>query len=156
MTTGARLRKVALAALAGWVTGALVTIPFQIVEVARNAAGDLRLLAYSLGIGLILWAIWTFAIACVGLLGAGLPVALWVNPRWLMERRNKVVATSMAAALIAVFWRFHLWEIFKPEPFTETTLIVMYGIFASVFAGVTALLYLRMLQKAGPPSSVSS
>ena len=145
-----------LAALAGWLAGALVTTPFQVVEVARNADGDLRLLAYSLGLGLTLWAIWTLAIACVGLLGAGFPVALWVKPRWLMDRRNKVVATSMAAALLSVFWRFHLWEIFKPDPFTETTLIVMYGTFASVFAGVTAVLYLRMLQKPGPARGLDS
>jgi hypothetical protein len=147
MSLGGRLRRVALAGLAGWATGALVTTPFQIVELARNAGGDARLMADSLGLGLILWAIWTLAISFFGLVAAGIPVAIWVSPQWLLQHRRVMIVGSVVSGFLVAIWKFRAWEALKPEPFYDMPLIAMYGTFAAVFGGVTALLYLRMLQK---------
>jgi hypothetical protein len=150
MTRGARIRSLALAAVAGWLSGALITTPIQLVELVRNTAGDLRLMLVSLALGLILWGIWTLAIALVGLALAGLPIALWASPTWLLRHRVAIIAVSAAVGLAVPLAKFRAWDWLKPEPFYDLPLIAMYGIFASVFAAVTALLYLRMLQKKVP------
>jgi hypothetical protein len=147
MSWGARLRRLAIAGAAGWLGGALVTTPFQIVELARNTDGNFRLMVDSISLGLILWGIWTLAIAFVGVVLAGIPVVLWGSPDWLLRHRKPIVAASAAAGLATTLARFQVWDALKPEPYYDLPVVAMYGIFATVFAAVTSLLYLRMLQK---------
>ncbi len=146
MTVRARLALIILSGFAGWLTAAIVTVPFQILELAQNAGGDTRLLADSIGIGLTIWAIWSLAICIVGILGAGVPIAIWTPPHVLLRHRRRVIGCSLAAGVLVSAIKFHIWKVFKSDPYYDAQLFVVYGVFASVFAGVTAWLYLKLLQ----------
>ena len=146
MTVRARLRWVALSGLVGWVIATVVTMPFQILELVQNAGGDMRLLAGTLGIGLTIWVVWTLAISTATILGVGAPIAIWTPPQVLLQHKRGVVASSLAAAALTTSIKFHIWKVFEPDPFYDAPLFVIYGVFSTVFAGVTAWLYLRMLQ----------
>lgn len=149
MTLPARLRWVILSGFVGWLIAAVVTMPFQVLELAQNAGGDMRLLVGSLGIGLTIWVVWTLAISLVGLLGIGAPIAIWTPPRLLLRHKRRVIACSLAAAMLTTSIKFHIWKVFKSDPYYDAQLFVVYSVFATVFAGVTAWLYLRMLQHRG-------
>ncbi len=146
MTLRARLRWVALSGFLGWLIAAAVTMPFQVLELAQNAGGDTRLLAATLGIGLTIWLVWTLAISVTTILGVGVPIAIWTPPFVLLRHRRGVIASSLGTAVLTTSIKFHIWKWFEPDPFYDAPLFVLYGVFSTVFAGVTAWLYLRMLQ----------
>jgi hypothetical protein len=124
-----------LSALIGWLVACVVTVPFQLVELGRNAApahGLLNLLQ-----GLALWAAFTGAVCVTSALVIAAPAAIVCTAASVRRYRWLIVL---------VISRLGTWDAFSEgtahNPFASP-LFWMYSIFAAVFTFVTVFLYGR-------------
>ena len=146
MMRGMRVRKVTLAALIGWLAGLAATFPLQLAEVLRNTNGDWKLMVASLGLGLMIWAMWTLGMAVTGWIVAGLPVALFAKPPLLLQRRTTATVVSGILGLAVVAVKFRIWEMEWTG--ADYLAIRLYAVFLTTFAAATAWVYVGFLRRA--------
>jgi hypothetical protein len=133
-----------LSALIGWLVACVVTVPFQLVELGRNAApahGLLNLLQ-----GLALWAAFTGAVCVTSALVIAAPAAIVCTAASVRRYRWLIVLVISGLAIYQIGKRLGTWDAFSEgtahNPFASP-LFWMYSIFAAVFTFVTVFLYGR-------------
>ncbi len=131
-------------ALLGWLAAFLVTLPFQLVELGRNAAPGLALL--DLVQGLALWAAFTGAVGLTAALVIAAPAAVMLTPDSVRRYRRALVLAISGIAVHQVGKRLGTWEALQRDhahnPF-DSSLFWMYSLFAVVFSFVTVSVYAR-------------
>ena len=142
-----QVSKLAIAALAGWIAAYCVTLPMQLVQIERNTTGGRSVLVKSFAIGMLVWAIWTFAIFSIGWLCGCLPAALLLEGNWLVAYRRAAIGISAAVGWSVVLVEFRMWHLFGPEPYMNWWLFSLYSFLLTVFAAVTAAVYVRLLHR---------
>jgi len=140
-----RILRSFIAAISGWITAFLVTLPLQAIRILANTGSDAHLFAADLRLGALVWAAWTLSIAGVAWVCGCLPVAVFVPVKWLREHPSKSLALAAAAAWIVVLVRFEIWSLLGPEPYMNFWLFWLYSLFFVAFAITTELVYLRTL-----------
>ena len=146
MSLRGRIRAALLASLVGWVTGAAVGAPFQVVEAIRNAGGG-RLLAYDLGVVLAVWSALTFAIAsyCCGFFL--IPIAWLVSAEWIPRHRKLWITVTPVFGIVLMAVRLHVWTTFDHDGVSVINFF-MWASFAAVFFAATAAMYANILRAA--------
>lgn len=147
-----RLRDASLAALAGWLAGFGMTIPFEFDLAERYVNGHEHLLAQTLVQGLVVWACFTLFMAVVAWVPLVLPVALLLSPRWIVRWRWIFIPGSFAAAFLAMGWRLHLFikENFVDLSTVRGNFLTAPNIFAWTFALVLSIVYVRLAARRLP------
>lgn len=143
MTQAARMRAVSLAAVIGWLAGVAATFPLELAEALRNAGGDWKLLVASLGLGMMIWAMWTLGMAGAGWLVAGLPVAMFARPEYLGKHRVAATVISGLAGVAVISVKFNVWSMEWTG--ADFLALRLYAVFLVVFSAVTAWAYIRLL-----------
>jgi hypothetical protein len=143
-----RIGYVALSGFLGWLAGQIVTLPANLITAVRDSEGVPRLFLESMGLGLVAWGSWTMVLAGGALLFIGLPVALAVRPSLLVRYRGIIFAGVAAMALSLIFVKLRA---FRDEAATTRFLrffeALPYGLFATIFAVVTAWAYISMAKR---------
>ena len=146
MTTFAwptRLKYGALAGLAGWLAGQVVTFPFEFAVAWRYVNGQIGQLPVSLAKGLVVWGVFSLAMAMVGFIPLALPLFVFIPPRWVVRWRGLLIPATGLAAMAAMYKRMgllnlyhfrHYWEI-------EAFFISAPNFFIITFALVTTWVY---------------
>ena len=141
-----RLRDAALAGLAGWIAGFIVTIPFEVAQAMRYASGYPHHLLKILAEGFLVWAVFTLFMGLVGWLPLAVPVALLVPPRWIVRWRAIVIPLAVAVAFLSLGWRLHLfvWDQYIDGRAVLDAFITAPNLFAWTFAFFLPLIYILL------------
>jgi hypothetical protein len=147
MSLRARFQKAVLASLFGWIAGLLAATPFQILEIARNAASGGRPFASGLVFALALWLPLTFAVAAYFCGFFVLPVVWIISPARLLAHRGLSVAASgiFAGALMTV--RAHAWTALYHDGVSLIN-YVMWAVYAIAFFLVSSSFYVKFVRSA--------
>jgi hypothetical protein len=137
-----RLGRAAIALLAAWLAAFFVTLPFQIVVCVRNCDGELHRFREFIPLVLGIWSVWTLALSLVGWTLVILPVALFVNPRWLYRIRRVLWVASFALPVAATSIKFEVWKFRRPDVFTDRMNYALYTAFALGYAVTMTAVYL--------------
>jgi hypothetical protein len=114
----ARLKYAALAAVAGWLAGWLVSFPFEIPLAWRYVDAHASQLPAVLLKGSLIWAAFSLFIAMAGFIPLVLPAALLVPPRSIVRWHSVLIPAAPLIALIAIYNRMgllHRYEFRHPE-----------------------------------------
>ncbi len=103
-----RLKYGLLAALAGWLAGWLVTIPFELTLAWRYVDAHTRQLPDTVAKGLVVWAAFSLFMAMAGFVPVVLPLFLFVSPRWIVRWRRFLIPGVMVLAVLAIDRRMGL------------------------------------------------
>jgi hypothetical protein len=107
-----RLKYGVLAALAGWLTGWLVTVPFKVAFAWRYVDAHANQLPESLAKGLVVWAAFSLFMAVAGFLPLALPLFLLIPPQWMVRWRIFVIPGATLLAILALNRRMGLLTIY--------------------------------------------
>jgi hypothetical protein len=160
MTTFAwptRLKYGALAALAGWLTGWLVSLPFEFAVAWRYVDGHANQLPDALAKGLVVWAAFSLFMAIAGFVPLGLPLLVLVPPRWIVRWRGILIPGVTLAAILVINHRMGLlnyYHVRHPRAvlaFFVTALNFFIVTFALVAIWTYVLLAKRRLSASGLP-----
>jgi hypothetical protein len=143
-----RIGYLALSGLAGWFAGQIATLPANLITAVRDSEGAPRLFLESIGLGLVAWGGWTLVLAGAALVFVALPIVLIVRPSLLVRFRVPIFWGAVGVAIFAVFSRLKGFR----DPAATTRLLrffeaLPYGLFASVFAAVTAWVYISLAKR---------
>ena len=160
MTTFAwptRLKYGALAALAGWLAGWLVSLPFEFAVAWRYVDGHANQLPGALAKGLVVWAAFSLFMAMAGFVPLGLLLLLFLPPRWIVRWRGILIPGVTLAAILAINQRMGLlnyYHVRHPRAvlgFFVTAPNFFVVAFALVSIWVYVLLVRRRLSASGLP-----
>ncbi len=143
-----RIGYVLLSGLAGWLAGQLATLPTNLLTAVRDSEGQVRLFVQTIGYGLFVWGAWTFLLASVAILVVAVPLVLAIRPCVLIRFRKPVFLVAAAGALAITVSKLKAFQ----DPTTAHRLMqfleaLPYGIFATVFAVVTAWVYTSLAKR---------
>jgi hypothetical protein len=133
------------AAVAGGLAGAAVTLPMQFYQIGTNHLGDLRSLLWSFVMGTCIWFGWALMIAAVGWVVACLPTIVLLRTSWLLRYRRAVIAGSAGVALLALLADIRFWRVFHDDYAFHPWMFSIYCLLLTVYASVTAAVYLRLM-----------
>jgi|SRR5579862_4146149 len=147
MSVRQRIRALLRASLLGWATGVIAGLPFQIIEGVRNAGMSSRLLAYDLGMVLVLWCALTFAMAFYWCGCFLLPVVWLASAAWTLRHRRSWIAVSAVFGVLLMAVRLHVWTAYEHDGIGLIN-FWMWAVFAAAFFLSTSALYARFLRTA--------
>ncbi len=144
-----RLLYAALAGLAGWLAGIVLTIPFEAGVAWRYVNGHSRELPLVFVEGMVVWSCFTLLMASLAWLPLVVPVALLIPPRWIVRWRRILIPLSGVAGIYAIGHRLLL---FRAESFTSFDVAYRLfwtspNLFAVVFACVLTYVYAKLAQR---------
>jgi hypothetical protein len=144
-----RLKYGVLAALAGWLTGWLVTIPFKVTFAWRYVDGHANQLPESLAKGLLVWAAFSLFMAVAGFLPLALPLFLLISPQWMVRWRWVVIPGATLAAILALTRRMGLLNIyyFRHPQVISDFFFSAPNLFVIVFTLVMVWVYVRLAKR---------
>ncbi|MGC2399097.1 MAG: hypothetical protein WA510_04925 [Acidobacteriaceae bacterium] len=128
-----RLKYGLVAALGAWLSGWVVSLPFEFSQAWRYVDGNVRELPVSLAKGMVVWAGFSLFMATAGFLMLGLPAILLIPPLWFVRWRRILIPAAPLVALVAIDKRMgllHRYYFLHPKPveiffFTAPTFFVM-------------------------------
>ena len=103
-----RLKYGALAGLAGWLAGWLMTIPFVFRLAWRYVDAHASQMPVAVAKGMVVWGAFSLFMAMAGFLPLGLPLLLFISPRWIVRWRRFLIPGATLAALLAIYHRMGL------------------------------------------------
>jgi hypothetical protein len=150
-----RMRPSLLAVAAGWAAAIAATMPMQWVKIIADAYGGLAVLLLSLSQGTLIWGVWSLAIAAGGWLFGLVPVILFVPESWLLGHRRKSIAIAAILGWTVVLAKFEIWKLVLPYHTLALRMFVLYSLLLTVFAAVSAAVYLRLIKGTSETASVN-
>jgi hypothetical protein len=147
MSLWRRIRAALLASLLGWIAGIAASVPFQIVEAARNAGGGGRVLLYGLGMALAMWCALTFAMALYWCGFFLIPIVWLVSAEWVLRHRDLWLTVTPLFGVVLMAVRLHVWTAFEHDGISVINFF-MWAVYAAAFFGLTAVFYSRFLRAA--------
>jgi hypothetical protein len=141
-----RLKYGALAGLAGWLAGWMMTIPFVLRLAWRYVDAHASQMPVAVGKGMVVWGAFSLFMVLAGFLPVGLPLLVLVSPRWIVRRRRFLIPAVTLAALLGIYYRMgmlnayhflHPEDIFKffttaPNLFVITFALVMMSVYIAL------------------------
>jgi len=109
---GKRLQYGALAAVAGWLAGWLICIPFELGLARRYVDGHAGQLPGALAEGLVVWAAFSLFMAMAGFLPLVLPLVLLIPPKWIVRWRWIAIPAAPLAAIVAIDYRMGFLNVY--------------------------------------------
>jgi hypothetical protein len=103
-----RVKYGALAGLAGWLAGWLTTIPFVFRLAWRYVDAHASQLPVAVAKGMVVWGAFSLFMALAGFLPLGLPLLIFISPRWIVRRRRYLIPGAALAAVLALYKRMGL------------------------------------------------
>jgi hypothetical protein len=103
-----RLKYGALAGLAGWLAGWLMTIPFVFRLAWRYVDAHASQLPVAVAKGMVVWGAFSLFMAMSGFLPLGLPLLTLISPRWIVRWRRFLIPGATLAAILALYNRMGL------------------------------------------------
>ena len=134
---------------AGWLAATLMTLPFEWVELWRNAPAGAHAQPMVEGSGL--WAVFTLGVCAAVWCVLALPLALAAPARLVLGWGRELLVGSPALAVVVIGWRLDLWRDLMRErgpesPFARL-LLWEYWLFGAVLAFVTTWVYVRRIER---------
>lgn len=145
---GRRIGYLALSGCAGWFASQIATLPSHLLTAVRLSEGEQRLFLQSIGLGLLAWGGWTMVLAFAGALFVALPLVLAVHPERMVRYRKSIFCVAAVAAIAISYWELRDFR----DPTVATRFrrwfeVLPYGVFAVVFAVVTAWTYIFLAKR---------
>jgi hypothetical protein len=144
-----RLKYGALAGLAGWLAGWLLTIPFVLRLAWRYVDAHASQLPVAVAKGMVVWAAFSLLVAMAGFLPLGLPLLLLISPRWIVRRRHFLIPGVTLAAHLAIYSRMgllHAYYFLHPHDILEF-FITAPNLFVMTFALVMMWVYIQLARR---------
>jgi hypothetical protein len=151
-----RLKYGFLAAGAAWLSGWIITFPFELSLAWRYVDGNARQLPVSLVEGMAVWGGFSLFMAMAGFAPLVLPAVLLIPPRWFVRRRRILIPGAPLAAILAIYQRMGLLHVYRfrhPEAI-RAFFFTAPNFFVVTFALVVVWVYV-MLAKRGLQSGTS-
>jgi hypothetical protein len=144
-----RLKYAALAGLAGWLAGWLLTIPFVLRLAWRYVDAHASQLPVTVGKGMVVWGAFSLFMAMAGFLPLVLPLLLLISPRWIVRRRHLLIPGVTLAALLAIYHRMGLLNVYHflyPRDSLDF-FITAPNLFIMTFALVMMWVYIQLAKR---------
>jgi hypothetical protein len=144
-----RLKYGALAGLAGWLAGWLITVPLELRFAWRYVDAHAGQLPVAVAKGMVVWGTFSLFMAMAGFLPLGLPLLLLVSPRWIVRRRHFLIPGVTLAALLAIYYRMgllHAYHFLHPRDMLEF-FISAPSLFVMSFALVMMWVYIQLSKR---------
>ncbi len=146
---GKRVALTLPACAGGWMTAMLVTLPFEWLELIRNAAP--HALGLAIFEGTLLWLVFTCGVCAVLWCVVVLPMGLLAPSAWVLRWRGLLAIGFPLLAVLLIGWRLEVWrdlvwETGGESPF-KNRLLWEYWLFGATLALVTTLIYAHLLRR---------
>ena len=144
-----RLKYGALAGLAGWLAGWLMTIPFVLRLAWRYVDAHAGQMPVAVGKGMVVWGAFSLFMAMAGFLPVGLPLLLLISPRWIVRRRRFLIPAVTLAALLGIYYRMGLlnaYHFLHPEDIVKFFTTAP-NLFVITFALVMMWVYIHLAKR---------
>ena len=144
-----RLKYGALAGLAGWLAGWMMTIPFVLRLAWRYVDAHASQMPVAVGKGMVVWGAFSLFMATAGFLPVGLPLLVLTSPRWIVRRRRLLIPGVMLAALVGIYYRMGLLNAYHfrhPEDIVKFFTTAP-NLFVITFALVMMWVYIHLAKR---------
>ena len=144
-----RLKYGALAGLAGWLAGWLMTIPFVFRLAWRYVDAHAGQMPVAVSKGMVVWGAFSLFMAMAGFLPVGLPLLVLVSPRWVVRRRRFLIPGVTLAALLGIYYRMGLlnaYHFLHPEDIVKFFTTAP-NLFVITFALVMMSVYIHLAKR---------
>ena len=126
-----------------------MTIPFVLRLAWRYVDAHASQMPVAVGKGMVVWGAFSLFMAMSGFLPLGLPLLLFISPRWIVRRRRFLIPAVTLAALLGIYYRMGLlntYHFLHPEGIVKFFTTAP-NLFVITFALVMMWVYIHLAQR---------
>ena len=149
MNLFARLKDGALAGVAGWLAGWLISFPFEFSLAWRYVDGNVRMLPRTLAEGMVVWAAFSLFMGLAGFIPLLLPLVLLLPPQWIVRGRHVLIPLAPVVGELAIDSRMGLLNAYHLEHTEDLRAFFLTApnFFVLAFSLVMVWVYVRLAQR---------